>query len=469
MEVVNEEADLPRDAPTLPRYPTLIRETMPRGTGEQQEDPLAPELPPSPGLLPPPRFPSMKDVDIGKATAIAEGRALPPSTAPPTAPPGTPVPEESVGRQLEQEINAAIERDAVERGIGAARAAAAASNLWSSSDQRHLNSLLRDAEGHLPTPRRNRQLSIDTFPTATSEGATVSPSLRMPKSTGGPRALSAPFPSAMATVPLTTFAPPGAGDGPQVEETFVGEIAEEDLDEKHASMVRSRSVTARVSITGDFGLKGGHAGVVRDSVFFDGQTLVTAGDDGKVCIWDLKNKYVKSEFLPYNGQPVQMLYPIVESDGSSTQSLITLSEDRLLRIWSLVDGSAVLLRSMQIPHSGRDLVMGVPVITPSMKAHAAASAAAAAVTTTDLSESAPASLDAAALPDMNAPHRAIILHDEEAEGGTNVVAEEEAAQEVPEKAEKKIVEEEQEEMKAPEKRFSFNIFSKNKSKKALAS
>lgn len=465
MEAAKDEGKLPRDAPTLPRYPTLIRETMPRGAADYEEEALSAELPPSPGLFPPPRFPSMKDVTANKA-----GRAEPQSTK---------VLEESVGRQLEQQINAALERTQIEKGVGAKRAADAASKQWSSSDQRHLNALLRDAEGHLPTPRQDRQLSIDTFPTATSEGAAIRAErpVHLPRGdtkqlvgdvgtavgvsraveTTPPRAVSAPFPSAMATVPLTMFKPPGEDDKAQVED--FGPATEEDMDERLASMVRSKSVTAQVSITGDFGLKGGHDGVVRDSVFLDGETLVTAGDDGKVCFWDLKQKYVKSEFMPYNGHAVQMLYPIVEEDGSPAQSLITLSEDRLLRVWSLVEGSAVLLRSMQIPHSGRDLVMSVPVITPRMKAHAAASAAASAVTTTELTESAPASLDEEDLDEMAPPPH---VASSEVEGEANEGDTNEIVQEVVEE----VVEVEE---NVPEKRFSFNLFGKNRAKKALAS
>lgn len=223
-----------------------------------------------------------------------------------------------------------------------------------------------------------------------------------------PRAKTVPagspaFPAPLATVPMVLF--DGPGSEAQAEDTLAAAAAEagvdapleSDLSTRHEVMVRSESTNARVNITGDFGLKMGHVGIVRDSAFLDDETLLTAGEDGKVCMWDLAARFVKSYFMPYNGNPVQMLKPIVETNGSVTRSLITLSDDRLMRVWNLVDGQAVLLRSMQIPASSRDLVMSVPVLTPQMKAHAAAAAAAAAVAPTDESESAPTSLDLSAL------------------------------------------------------------------------
>ena len=93
---VMEDTDLPHDAPTMPRYPTLIRGQIPRAnTGQFEDDPtLHNPLPNT--LQPPPRFPSMPDVALNKATtaSVLLGEA-------PT--------EQSVGRQLEQEIAATIE------------------------------------------------------------------------------------------------------------------------------------------------------------------------------------------------------------------------------------------------------------------------------------------------------------------------------------------------------------------------
>lgn len=213
-----------------------------------------------------------------------------------------------------------------------------------------------------------------------------------PRSRTAPSTLGAKpgiFPPPLATVPLTIYR--GPGSEPIVEIENEQETPDAEFAARHEVMVRSNSTTAHVNITGDYGLKGGHSKGVNDAGFFDHNTLVTAGVDGKVCIWDLEERYVKGSFVPYNGKAVTMLSPLPEEDGSPSRSLITLSEDRWMNIWHLSGTRAVLLRSEQIHHSENDLLMSVPVLTPQMKAHAAAAAAAAAVTTSEVvPESAPA-------------------------------------------------------------------------------
>lgn len=421
---IMEDTELPHDAPTMPRYPTLIRGQIPRGnTGIFEEDPsFHNPLPDT--LQPPPRFPSMPDVELNKAMAAAGG-------APVGVYPGEGSTSELVGRQLEQEIAATIERDAVEPGAARARASAAASKQWSSMDQRRLNSLLRDAN----VEGKDRDVALPGPGTTTTSGTSA----------------RAAFPTPLATVPMTVYSAPGEG-AEQVEHF----IAEDDINEKHGAMVKSTSSSAKVVITEDFGLIGGHKGVVHDTVFFDSNTLVTGGADGKVCIWDLSMKYVKSSFEPYNGNAVQALYPIVDEEGSATHSLITLSVDRLMRVWNLVDGQAVLLRSMQIPVANRDLVMSVPVLTAQMKAHAAAVAAAAAVApTTDYTEDPPPSLD----PEAFSAHPKAPAY----RGG---IADAMRAKEISQDEQETTA---QSSIAEQPKRFSFNIFGRRNSKKAVAS
>ena len=476
-EPLDEVESLPYGAPVMPRYPTLIRGQIPQPVTEFDDD----EEPISDHLHPPPRFPSLPNVELSKATATAEAMSSIPEDA-----------EESVGRKLEQEIAESIERGSVEPGAGVRRAAEARSRQWNSMDQRRLDSLLHRAttengllEGSTtvpmsPTQPPPAQPPVTTStPTASRGSVPVSPPVTtsVPSHTPAtasapaqPKAASGGILSALATVPMTTFKQPGAE--PQVEHFGGGTIGDvDDINEKHGAMVRSKSQSAKVSITGDFGLKGGHEGIVHDSVFFDSKTLVTAGADGKVCIWDLEEKFVTAQFEPYNGHSVQMIYPIQDSDGAATRSLITLSADRLMRVWNLVDEQAVLLRSMQIPPSARDLVMSVPVLTPQMKAHAAAAAAAAAVTTTDLTDDAPSSMDtsmfAVAGNKTPAYYGGIKKAMEKKEDSPVAVKEEKKDSPVAVKEEKKETEEpttaaSTEVPQVVTKRFSFNVFKREK-------
>lgn len=143
---------------------------------------------------------------------------------------------------------------------------------------------------------------------------------------------------------------------------------------------------AKIDITEDYGLKGGHASGVNDAAFLNDDKLVTCGNDGKVCIWDMKDRTVESEFIPYAGEAVNMVYPMPQEDSAQSKTIMTLSKSRLMRIWSVDDRQAVLLRTTQIQSSEKDLYMSVPVISKELKAWAASAAAAAAVTTTDAPE-----------------------------------------------------------------------------------
>lgn len=145
--------------------------------------------------------------------------------------------------------------------------------------------------------------------------------------------------------------------------------------------------SAHIDITHDYGLKGGHANGVNDVAFLDDDKfLVTCGDDGKVCIWDMSDHTVEREFEPYGGEPVTMVHPIPEDNSVRTKTIMTLSKNRDLCIWIVDDKQAIKLRSTKIQDSDRDLYMSVPVISKELKARAAAAAAAAAVTTTDAPE-----------------------------------------------------------------------------------
>jgi hypothetical protein len=155
-----------------------------------------------------------------------------------------------------------------------------------------------------------------------------------------------------------------------------------DVERRHESLSRADPGKngAHVNVTRDFGLVGGHAIGVNDACFLDSDTLLTAGADGKVCVWDMEERYVKSEFVPYGGEPVSMLHVLPTDDGSKSATIMTMSEKRLMRIWNTTDDRAVLLRSMQIPPSKNDLLISVPVITAEMRETAAAAIKAASST-----------------------------------------------------------------------------------------
>ncbi|CAN8074740.1 unnamed protein product [Agarophyton chilense] len=141
--------------------------------------------------------------------------------------------------------------------------------------------------------------------------------------------------------------------------------------------------TAEIEVVKDRGLRGGHDSKVNDAAFVNSNTLITCGDDGKVCIWDLEAEQVRKEFVPYDGQPVSMVHPIPDDDPTQSLTLMTVSKDREMRIWTVESTQAVMLRTTTIPQSDKDVYVSMPAISKDLKARAAAAVAAAAITTTD--------------------------------------------------------------------------------------
>lgn len=206
-------------------------------------------------------------------------------------------------------------------------------------------------------------------------------------------------------------------------------------------MLKSES-SAHINVTDDYGLKGGHSSGVNDAAFLDDGKLVTCGNDGKVIIWDMSDHTVECEFEPYKGEAVVMVHPMPQDDKAVTKIIMTLSKSRLLRIWTVDEKQAIMLRNMQIQPSDKDLYMSVPVISNDLKVRATAAAAAAAVTTTDApkvpaqitkettvtKQAAPVAVDTAPEPAVKVP-----VPTEEA-----VTAAAEAAEEVEEKEHKRF-------------------------------
>jgi hypothetical protein len=222
---------------------------------------------------------------------------------------------------------------------------------------------------------------------AGSDADTISgPRLLYPlaaKSDGSARPASAGQRGAdMMSVPMRSgpqVVPPAR---PVLDDDDVGVEVPGEVAQDHEEMLAAdQSVHggSHVNVTRDFGLTGGHEVGVNDAAFLNDETLVTAGADGKVCFWDIERRFVKSEFVPYDGESVAMLHVLPNEDTSTNATIMTLSSSREMRIWHTTEQRAVLLRSMHIPPSANDLVMSVPVITPELKARAVAAAAAAAV------------------------------------------------------------------------------------------
>jgi hypothetical protein len=188
--------------------------------------------------------------------------------------------------------------------------------------------------------------------------------------------------SGLLSVPMRSGAHVLAPQRPLVDDDDGPVDGDSEVVEQHKGMhAADKSIQggAFVNVTSDFGLSGGHEIGVNDAAFLDAETLVTAGADGKVCYWDIDSRYVKSEFVPYDGESVAMLHVLPNEDTSSSATIMTLSSSRLMRIWHTTPDRAVLLRSMSIPSASNDLVMSVPVITPELKERAVAAAAAEAV------------------------------------------------------------------------------------------
>lgn len=68
------------------------------------------------------------------------------------------------------------------------------------------------------------------------------------------------------------------------------------------------------------------------AVFLDGQTLVTAGSDDRICIWDLATRSVTKELVGHTGSVASLA-----CDKTGTL-LVSGSYDTTLRIWNLAEG-----------------------------------------------------------------------------------------------------------------------------------
>lgn len=388
-------------------------------------------------LPPPPKFPSLTDVALPHAKAAA-----PTSLAPELEEEGF----------LHPDFGDVIRRDTVERGSSARRALEIASQQWTNTDQEELNRLLAEGQDVLvppdvcsddiPVPPASGYAyfpaEAENDPTGwhrlvpTAEPRPVSPvavSTRYTPfpATSFPPAPQSPPPAQMQVIheqpppPVheRSFQPDQAPERKQEEEpktdvsrTIFGghfhvvpvksrvntaagkEIVPVDPkrsteeDNMHRVTLRLDS-TADVNVMEDYGLKGGHDDVVHDAVFLSGdKTLATCGSDGRVCIWDMAQREVYREFLPYDGEPVTMIYPLPndEEGDTSTTTILTLSSSRSLRIWIVDDYQAVMLRDSMVQESEGDLYMNVPRISKELKARAIAAATAAAIRTSDAPE-----------------------------------------------------------------------------------
>eukprot|EP00177_Eucheuma_denticulatum_P001518 GFKZ01002722.1.p1 GENE.GFKZ01002722.1~~GFKZ01002722.1.p1 ORF type:complete len:540 (+),score=118.21 GFKZ01002722.1:119-1621(+) len=399
-------------------------------------------------LPPPPKFPSLTDVTLPSATAagdkISHTPPPPPTTTetptvattpPPTLPaPPAPAPHTPTDSQFSDEIAAVLERNSIVPGSAQQRAYLLGEQIWNQSDQDELDQLLTKGEDAYVPPditaeeiaaRESYVLLPPTnkpdAPASTqdessyngwshlkyadkTEGSTAASPVTEPsteiekgsskpieedtatkhvapqteKSTAPPDVSNTIFGMRFKTVPVTSRKPV-AVTAPAPEATEIVEHTVTDVELR-------TDTAAHINVTDDYGLKGGHATGVNDAAFLKDGTLVTCGDDGKVCIWDMEERAVESEFLPYAGEAVTMVYPMPDEEDDVMKTLMTLSAGRVMRIWAVDAKQAVLLRTTNVKQSEKALYMSVPHISKELKARAAAAAAAAAVTTTEAPE-----------------------------------------------------------------------------------
>lgn len=459
-------------APPLPREPTALN--VPGVVA-----PPAPAQAPFPisdsssRLPPPPKFPSMSDVNISLATKVAEDIGIPQTSSP-----ARDSDTSQHSSALQEDIQAAINVGAVPVGTGAKRATEVAQSLWKREYQVELNRLLSEGKdvyvppdvctNDLPVVRSARYSYVPIAPDSPAHQHPDTPAspgeiegwnqvVSQNYSSQSNLAVAAAVASTGATTDVArelvltgdhpisndpsdsnpqSASPSNAHDkshidhypddhdsGPaldndhhvgsthvkktaDVSQTIFGgkfltvpvksrnvstqpepaDVIADTVDvTKTAKVMLRLDASARINITSDYGLKGGHDGTINDAVPIDDKTLVTCSDDGKVCIWDMDERVVVKEFVPYDGDAVTMVYPVTDDDNSPTETIITLSKARVMRIWTVDDSRAIMLRSTQIRSSEKDLYMIVPVISKELKARAASAAAAAAVTTSDAS------------------------------------------------------------------------------------
>eukprot|EP00178_Gracilaria_changii_P019190 TRINITY_DN55780_c0_g1_i1.p1 TRINITY_DN55780_c0_g1~~TRINITY_DN55780_c0_g1_i1.p1 ORF type:complete len:571 (+),score=130.20 TRINITY_DN55780_c0_g1_i1:567-2279(+) len=231
-----------------------------------------------------------------------------------------------------------------------------------------------DASAVKTTPPSTPQPAAESASSAVQAVERASPISSQPKSFDASTSI---FANSFITVPVKSHVPLADKDA------MKGDAEDSEHLGKPTQVKLRDDATAEIKILQDYGLKGGHESKVNDAAFIDPNTLITCGSDGKVCIWDLQAKHVRSEFVPNDGQSVTMVYPIPDDDPSQPLTLMTFSERREMRIWTVDSKQAVLLRTTTIQQSDKDLYMSIPSISKELKARAAAAVAAAAVTTTE--------------------------------------------------------------------------------------
>lgn len=426
------------EAPPLPREPTALN--VPHAMGTAQTDDTVTELPvDAHALPPPPKFPSLTDVALPSATAAAA--SLDPYTSRPTSAqlsdniasvltrdavaPGTGAKKViEIGQRMwtlddQRELDLLLSQgkdvyvppdvtvDDIsgrpssyvlvpdEDDVKGQRSIGGRVVSWNhvlpaegtdhvdppivvapvpdtTTDDTQSRAIPDDANDKLDTTPTAEQADEKEGDTTTrsldpAEGATAPPPVDVSKTIFGARFLLVPVTSRRNnTVPI--------------REPETTEIAEPNSVE-----LRTDSA-AHINVTDDYGLKGGHETGTNDAAFLKDGSLITCGNDGRVCIWDMNERVVDSEFVPYNGEAVTMVYPLPDEEDITAKTIMTLSKSRIVRIWSVDEHQAVLLRSWQVKASEKALYMNIPHISKEVKARAAAAAAAAAVTTTDAPE-----------------------------------------------------------------------------------
>lgn len=308
----------------------------------------------------------------------------------------------------------------------------------------------RDVTGVTASPGSPDPTSSATEPLEPSAQSTTEkpvPTVR----TNQPHVSPSNFTGDFLTVPVISR------KAPDPASTVPPRPAHDESAETTEVMLRS-DASANITIKDDFGLKGGHTAGCNDAVFLDEKnTLVTCGADGKVCIWDMTDRSVTKEFVPYEGEAVTMVYPMTDDDDGDSYTIMTLSESRLMRIWTVDANQAVVLRSTQIQSSDKVLLMSVPAISRELKVRATAAPVAAAETSVDAATAAAETTATSAPPEPDTAADAVV-------GDVSA-----AAETAPEASTTTADEKEEEKDR---KRFSFSkvlSFGRSSSRKAVAS
>ncbi|KAA8490301.1 hypothetical protein FVE85_1222 [Porphyridium purpureum] len=96
----------------------------------------------------------------------------------------------------------------------------------------------------------------------------------------------------------------------------------------------------------------GHTGTPLEFCWVNDNLAFSAGEDGKVVLWDVNSCEALLAFVPHAGEPVGVmaLLPTREVDGGKVLNLLTFSEEsRIFKKWKVSARNARLMHSVPLP------------------------------------------------------------------------------------------------------------------------